>query len=70
MSQLSLSAKNLKETLWTVLEQLKSGEIPVNEVLAIANVAKEITRCTNTQLKISVHTGRELSKEVIEFSEN
>lgn len=70
MSQLSLSAKNLKDTLWSTLEQLKSGGTPVSEVLAVCNVAKEITRCTNTQLKISVHTGRDLAKEVVEFSEN
>lgn len=62
-----LSAKKLKDALWETIEALKNGAIPVNEVLAIANVSKEITRCTNTQLKIAAHTGRDLPQEMLDF---
>lgn len=70
MSQNKLSAKTVKQTLWETLQALKQGEIPVQDVAAIASVSREIIRCTNTQLKVAVHTGRPLAKEVVTFVEN
>lgn len=65
----TLSAMNLKKTLWETLELLRSNNLDVNEAVAVAGLAREIIRCTSTQLKISVHSGRELPKDILDFSE-
>lgn len=69
-AQPSLSASELKAQLWDAFIKLKGNKIAVNEALATAGLGREIIRIISTQLKVSVHTGRPLAYEVVEFSES
>ena len=64
-----LTAKNLKEALWDTLTSVKSGEMQPMQADAIASQAREILRTTNTQLRISAQSKREVSADVISFNE-
>jgi hypothetical protein len=65
-----LSAVNLKNVLWDTLLKVKSGEIEAGQADSIASQAREILRTTTVQLKIASQTKRNVSMDVIAFSEN
>ena len=65
----ALTAKNLKSALWETLNNLKTGTMQPAEGDAIATQAREILRATNTQLRISQQSKREVPSDVISFSE-
>lgn len=65
----NLTAKNLKETLWNTLNGLSEGKIQPSQGDSIATQAREILRTTNTQLRISQLSKRDVPTEVIDFSE-
>ena len=64
-----LNAVNLKDALWDTLNGIKSGSIEPGQGDAIASQAREILRTTNTQLRITQMSKRQVPVEVINFSE-
>jgi len=65
----NLTAKNLKSALWETLNEVKDGNMQPMQADAIATQAREILRTTNTQLRISSQAKRDISTDVIDFSE-
>lgn len=65
-----LTAQNLKNTLWDTLQKVKNGELEPSKADSIATQAREIIRTTNTQLRISQVSSRNIPIEVLNFSEN
>jgi len=68
-SNLILTASNLKEALWTTLNQVKAKRMLPGHADAVASQAREILRTVKVQLQISGQTNRPVPTEVIEFSE-
>jgi hypothetical protein len=66
----SLTAQNLKSALWETLNAVKGGSMEPGQADAIASQAREILRTTNTQLRIAQQAKRQVSLDVITFSEN
>ena len=64
-----LTASNLKNALWDTLNSVKDGTMQPTQADAIASQAREILRTTNTQLRISAQSKREVSADVINFNE-
>jgi hypothetical protein len=69
MSNLSLTAINLKDSLWETLNKVKTRKLLPGHADAIAAQAREILRCIKMQLAISGQTNRPVPYEVVEFSE-
>lgn len=65
-----LNAKNLKDVLWTTLNDVKEGNIDAGKADAIASQAREIIRTTKVQLQISSLSNRDVPAEVILFNES
>lgn len=66
---MELTATNLKKALWDTLEKVKDGKVAPAEADSVATQAREILRCTNTQLMIFKQSKRNVSLEVIAFAE-
>jgi len=64
-----LSAVNLKDALWTTLNEIKDDKMQPNQADAIAAQAREILRTIKVQLQIAGHTKRSVPLDVIEFAE-
>ena len=64
-----LSAVNLKEALWSTLNDVKEDKMQPNQADAIASQAREILRTIKVQLQIAGHTKRTVPLDVIEFAE-
>ncbi len=64
-----LTASNLKDALWTTLNQVKGKRMLPGHADAVASQAREILRTVKVQLQISGQTNRPVPVEVIEFSE-
>jgi hypothetical protein len=65
----NLNAKNLKETLWETLNKVKDGELQPSQADSVATQAREILRTVKTQLQITSLAKRNVSTELIDFSE-
>ena len=65
-----LTATNLKDALWTTLQNIQSGKVQAGEGDAIACQAREILRTVKTQLQIVSQAKRNVPTEVINFAEN
>jgi hypothetical protein len=65
-----VTAKKLKSALWETLENLRKGSLQPAEGDAIATQAREILRTTNTQLRISQQSKRDVPADVIKFNED
>jgi hypothetical protein len=59
----------MKEALWETLNNLKDGTLQPAEGDAIACQAREILRTVNVQLRIAGQAKRNVTTEVIDFSE-
>lgn len=70
MNGMELSAVNLKNSLWEVLNKVKSKKLLPGHADAIASQAREILRTVKMQLLISGQTNRPVPYEVIDFSES
>ncbi len=70
MNDQKLTARNLKEVLWTTLNKIEKKELNPSEGDAIASQAREILRTTNVQLRISSQSGRQVGSDLIAFSED
>lgn len=68
-NQNELTATNLKNVLWSTLNDIKSGAIQPGQGDAIASQAREILRTVKVQLQVASHTNRPVTAEVISFSE-
>lgn len=64
-----LTAVTLKNALWETLQGIQSDSIEPGKGDSIATQAREILRTVNTQLKVASVTGRKVTQEVIDFSE-
>lgn len=64
-----LTATNLKDALWTTLQDLKSGDIQPGQGDAIAAQAREILRTVKVQLQVTSQAKRSVPIEVINFAE-
>jgi len=64
-----LNAKNLKDTLWSTLNDVKNGDMEPAKADSIATQAREILRTTKTQLTIMRQSKRNVSTELIDFAE-
>lgn len=65
-----LSAKNLKEVLWNTLLDVKNGNMEASQADSVATQAREILRTTSVQLRVASQSKRNVSKDVLDFSEN
>ena len=65
----TLTATNLKNTLWDTLIAVKSGTMQPGQWDAVAAQAREIIRTTNLQLRIAQISKRNIPTDVIDFSE-
>jgi len=66
----NLSAVNLKNSLWEVLNKVKNKRLLPGHADAIASQAREILRTVKMQLLVSGQTNRPVPYDVIEFSES
>lgn len=64
-----LTAVNLKEVLWTTMNDLQSGSIQPGQGDAIAAQAREILRTVRTQLMVTSQAKRSVPADVISFAE-
>lgn len=65
-----LNAKNLKDTLWKTLQNLRAGDMDPLQAEAIASQSREIIRVVKTQQSILKQGKREITEEMINFVEN
>jgi hypothetical protein len=65
----TLSASNLKQTLWETLNQIKENQMQPAQGDAIASQAREILRTVKVQLQVMGQSKRSVPSEVIEFAE-
>jgi hypothetical protein len=65
----NLTGKNLKNILWTTLNEVKEGKMDAGKADAIASQAREIVRTAKVQLQISTLSKREVPAELIAFNE-
>ncbi len=70
MDKKQLSANNLKQVLWETLQGIQDKSVAPAEADSIATQAREILRTTNVQLQIAKQTKRDVTAEVILFSES
>lgn len=68
--ELTLSATNLKETLWDTLKQIKSDQMLPGQGDAIAAQAREILRTVKVQLQVAAQAKRLVPTDVIQFTES
>ncbi len=67
MEDKKLTAKNLKEELWEVLQGTRSGEINPSVAEAVATQSREIIRVLRVQQSIIKQASEKITKEMIEF---
>lgn len=67
--QTELTANSLKNVLWETLNEVKNGTMDAGQADSIASISREIIRTTNTQLRISSQSSRDVPADVITFSE-
>ena len=65
-----LTAKNLKEALWSTLNEIQTDKMDAARGDSVATQAREILRTANTQLRIAQQSKRPVSVELIEFAED
>lgn len=65
-----LTAQNLKQELWSTLNELRERKVLPGNADAVAAQAREILRTVRTQLMVSSATNRAVPIEVVEFSES
>lgn len=67
MSYKSLTAENLKETLWHTLQSVKSGAMDAKEANAIAAQSREIIRVKRLEINLSTIVGRSPNHSNLKF---
>jgi len=64
-----LSASNLKDALWSTLNDLRTGTIQPGQGDAIASQAREILRTVKVQLQVTSQAKRSVPVDCITFAE-
>ena len=64
----TLTAENLKETLWDTLNELKDGKMATKDADAIACQAREIVRTTNVQLRVLSQAKEQVTSKMVNFA--
>jgi hypothetical protein len=64
-----LTASNLKDVLWSTMQDLQKGDIQPGQGDAIAAQAREILRTVRTQLAVVGQAKRGVPLEVLNFAE-
>lgn len=70
MQDLTLTAKNLKNILWSTLQKLQKRKIKVAEADAIAIQSRELVRVIRSQQGILQQGNRPVTAELINYAEN
>ena len=66
---MELNAKNLKETLWENVKQIKTGEMTPVTGHSIAAQVRELLGTVKVELEIQKQSGSEISHSLREFCE-
>lgn len=67
--QAELNAGNLKQELWSTLNDLRQNKIQPGHGDAIASQAREILRTVRTQLMVTAQAKRPVPVDCINFAE-
>lgn len=65
----TLSAVNLKNTLWDTMNMVRSGDLDPSQANAVACQARQILGTVKLQLQVAAQTSRSVPAEIIAFSE-
>ena len=68
MSNKKLNANNLKDVLWSTMNSVKRGTLEPRQAAAVAGQARAILQTIRVQQQISSQSGKNLAKDVVEFS--
>lgn len=63
----NLTAKNLKDELWEVLLDVRSGKIEPSNAEAVASQSREIIRVLRAQQSIIKQASEKITKEMLAF---
>lgn len=69
LSYQELTATNLKEALWTTLQEVRRNRKTPAEADSIATQAREILRTVKTQLAIASQSKRPVPTDLLTFTE-
>jgi len=62
-----LTAKNLKDELWEVLQEVRSGKIDPHQAEAVASQSREIIRVLRVQQSIIKQASEKITEEMLKF---
>lgn len=62
-----LNAKNLKNELWGVLQDVREGKIEPVQAEAVASQSREIIRVVRTQQSIIKQAGQTITQDMVDF---
>ena len=60
-----LTSANLKETLWSTLNDVKAGKTSTERASAVASTSRELMRIVATEIKIATLSGRKPTVNLI-----
>ena len=63
----SLTAKNLKNELWEVLQEVRENKIDPQQAEAVASQSREIIRVLRAQQSVIKQASEKITKEMLEF---
>lgn len=64
----SITAKELKETLWKCLNDLNKENPDYQKAITIASVTRAILKAVRTQLIVASHEKKTLPKDLVDFN--
>ena len=62
------TAANLKEVLWTTLQNLQDGDVSRQDAGAIATQSRELIRVIKTQQSILAQAKKDVTKDLIDYA--
>ena len=62
-----LTAQNLKNELWEVLKEIRSGKIEPHQAEAVATQSREIVRVLRVQQSIIRQASEKITDEMLQF---
>ena len=68
MPEKKLNAKNLKDELWSVLQDLRNNKIEPTQAEAVASQSREIIRVLRTEQSILKQANRSVTEELVSFT--
>jgi hypothetical protein len=67
MKKKKLTAKNLKDELWGVLQDVRSGKIEPQIAESVASQSREIVRVLRVQQSIIKQASEKITEEMLQF---